>query len=77
MLTYSKYLFKFLKSKHMQCFVDLMLKAGLISCWNKKLNMKSYLPANKHGGSNLNLSSHTNLPYESCSFVGCSVNSPG
>ena len=36
----------------------------------KKQNTKYYLPANKHTGSNLNLSSHTNLPYENCCFVG-------
>ena len=41
-----------------------MLKAVLISCWNKEQNTKSYLPANKHSGSNLNLSSQTNLPFE-------------
>ena len=40
-------------------FFDRMLKAGLISCWNKKQNMKSYLPANKRSGSDLNPSSHT------------------
>ena len=39
-----------------------MLKAGLISCWEKNRN--------KHSGSNLNLSSHTNLPCENCCFVG-------
>ena len=47
-----------------------MLKAGLISCWNKKQNTKSYLPANKHSGSNLNHSSHIKLPFENCCFVG-------
>ena len=47
-----------------------MLEAGLISFWEKKQNTKSYLPANKHSGSNLNLSSHTNLPCENCCFVG-------
>ena len=40
----------------------------------QKLNTKSYLPANKHSGSDLNLSSHSNLPGENCCFVGCSVN---
>ena len=33
----------------------------LISFWNKKQNWKSYLPANKHSGFDLNLSSHNNL----------------
>ena len=51
MLPYSKYLFKFLKQKKLQwCFVDRILKSGLISCWNKKQNTKSYLPANKYRG---------------------------
>ena len=31
--------------------------------------MKSYLQANKYIDSDLNLSSHTNLPCENCSFV--------
>ena len=73
MLPYNKYLFKFLKQKQMQCFVDWILKSGLISCWNKKHNTKSYLPANKHSGSELNLSSHTNMTFENCCFVGYSV----
>ena len=30
-----------------------MLKAGLISCWGEKQKTKSYLPGNKHSGSNL------------------------
>ena len=46
-----------------------MLKAGLISCWDKKQNTKSYLPPNKHSGSNLDLSSHTNLPCENFAFL--------
>ena len=46
-----------------------MLKPGLISCWNKKQNMKSYLPADKHCGSNLNLTSHIDLPYENFAFL--------
>ena len=46
-----------------------MLKVGLISCWGKKQNTKIYLPANKHIDSNLNLSSHTNLPCENRCFV--------
>ena len=50
-----------------------MLKAGLISCWNKKQNTKSYLSANKHSSLDLTLSFHTNLPCENCCFVGCSV----
>ena len=50
-----------------------MLKAGLISCWEKKQNTKSYLPANKRSGLNLNPSSHTNLPCENCCFVGYCV----
>ena len=37
------------------------------------MNAKSYLPANKHNVSDLNLSSHTNLPCENCCFVVCSV----
>ena len=41
-----------------------MLKAGLISSWDKKQNTKSYLPANKQSGFNLNHSSHTDLPCE-------------
>ena len=47
-----------------------MLKAGLISCWNKKQNTKSYLPANKHSGPNLNFSSHTNLPCKNFTLLG-------
>ena len=71
MLPYSKYLFKFLKQKQMQqCFIESILKAGIISCWNKKQNVESYLPANKNGGSDLNLSSHTNWPCKNCCFVG-------
>ena len=50
-----------------------MLKTGLISCWKKKQNTKIYLPANKHTGSDLNLSTHTNLPGKNCYFVGCNV----
>ena len=50
-----------------------MLKAGLISCRNKKQNTKSYLPAKKHSGSDLSLSSHTNLHLENCCFVGYCV----
>ena len=50
-----------------------MLKVGLISCWKKKQNTKSYLPANKHSGSNLNLSFHINLPCENYCFVGYCV----
>ena len=50
-----------------------MLEAGLISFLEKKQNTKSYLPANKHSGSNLNLSSHTHLPCENCCFVGYCV----
>ena len=46
-----------------------MLKAGLISCWDKKQNTKSYLPPNKHSGSNIDLSSHTNLPCENFAFL--------
>ena len=46
---------------------------SLISCWNKKQNWKSYLPANKQSGFDLGLSSHNNLPCENCCFVGCSV----
>ena len=34
-----------------------MLNAGLISCWNKKQNLESYLPANKHSAFDFNLSS--------------------
>ena len=45
----------------------------LISCWNKKQNWKSYLPANKHSGFDLNLSFHNNFPCENYCFVGCSV----
>ena len=37
------------------------------------MNTKSYLPANKHSGSDLNLSSHSNLAWENCCCVGCSV----
>ena len=48
-----------------------MLKAGLISCWEKQQNTKSYLPANKYNGSNL--SSHTILPCDNCCFVGYCV----
>ena len=71
MLPYNKYLFKFLKQKQMQyCFVNLILKAGLISCWSKKHNAKRYLATNKHSGSDLNLSSHTKLPCKNCCFVG-------
>ena len=51
----------------------MLLKAGFISCWNKKLNGKSYLSANKHSGSDLNLSSHTNVPCENSCFVELSV----
>ena len=65
--------FKFLKPKLMQCFVDWIFKPGLISYWNKNQNMKSYFPANKYSGSDFNLSSHSNLPYENCCFVGYSV----
>ena len=44
---------------HAIMFCWLMLKAGLIRCWTKKKqNVKSGF---KHSGSNLNLSSHTNL----------------
>ena len=50
-----------------------MLKAGLISCWSKKQNTKSYLPANKNSGSDLNFSSHTSLSCENCRFVGYCV----
>ena len=50
-----------------------MLKAGLTSCWNKKQNTRSYLPGNKHSGSDLNLSSHTNLPCENWCFAEFSV----
>ena len=45
-----------------------MLKAVLISCWNKEQNTKSYLPGNKHSGSNLNLSSQTNLSCEKFAY---------
>ena len=38
-----------------------MLKAGLISFWKKKPNTKN---GSEHSGSNLNLSSRTNLPCE-------------
>ena len=48
-----------------------MLNAGLISSWNKKQNLKSYLPANKHSAFDFNLSSHNNLPCENCCLVGC------
>ena len=51
----------------------MLLKAGLISGWNKKLNTKSYLPANKYSCSDLNLSSHTNLLCQNCWFAGCNV----
>ena len=51
-----------------------MVNAGLIGCWNEKQNTKSYLPANKHRGFDLNLFSHTNLPCENCYFVWFSVN---
>ena len=51
----------------------MLLKAGFISCWNKKLNGKSYLSANKHSGSDINLSSHTNVPCENSCFVELSV----
>ena len=51
----------------------MLLKTGLISCWNNKRNTKGYLPANKHSSSDLNLSSHTNLPCENCYLFGCSV----
>ena len=54
-------------------FILYMLKAGLISCWNKKQNTKSYLSANKHSGLDLTLSFHTNLSCANCCFVGCSV----
>ena len=50
-----------------------MLKAGLISCWNKEQNTKSYLPANKYSDSDLKLSSDSNMPCENCCFVGYSV----
>ena len=53
----------------MQCFVDWMLKAGLISSWDKKQNSKSYLPVNKHSGFNLNHSSHTDLPCENFALL--------
>ena len=51
-----------------------MLKAGSIASWNKKQNMKSYLPTNKHSRFDLDLSSHTNLLRKGCYFVGCSLN---
>ena len=44
-----------------KCFADWVLEPGLISYWNKKQNTKSYLPANKYSGYDLNLSSHSNL----------------
>ena len=50
-----------------------MFKAGLTSCWNKKLNTESYFPANKRSASNLNLSSLNDLPCENFCFVECSV----
>ena len=50
-----------------------MLKAGLISCWNEKQNLKSYLPANKHSVFDLNLSSHKNLACKNYCFVIVSV----
>ena len=46
-----------------------MLKAGLISSWDKKQNSKSYLPVNKHSGFNLNHSSHTDLPCENFALL--------
>ena len=37
------------------------------------MNTKSYLLANKHSGSDINLSAYTNLLSENCCFVGCSL----
>ena len=51
-----------------------MLKAGSITSWNKKQNMESYLPTNKHSRFDLDLSSHTNLLCKGCYFVECSLN---
>ena len=50
----------------LKTYAIMLLKPGLISGWDKKLNTKSYLPANKYSGSDLNLSSHTKLPCEKC-----------
>ena len=47
-----------------------MLQASLIKCWNKKQNTERYLADNKNSGSDLNLSSHINLPCKTCCFVG-------
>ena len=50
-----------------------MLKADLISCWNKEQNTKSYLPAKKYSDSDLKLSSDSKMPCENCCFVEHSV----
>ena len=39
----------------------------------KKEYEKNYLLANKHSGSDVYFSSHTNFPWENCCFVGYSV----
>ena len=39
----------------------------------EKQKTKSYLAANQCSGSDLNLSSHTNLPCENFCFIRCSV----